>query len=91
MPRIFSNTGNRNKLQPRRIKAKPAWSEYLTEDNKFALSTDEIVRRRQTLLSKHNMFNGISMCACIHVKFSDICLNKYICVRYVFMHNNIHI
>jgi hypothetical protein len=56
---MFSNTGNKNKLQPRKVKPKPAWSEYLTEDNKFALSTDEIVRRKETLLSKHNIYGGI--------------------------------
>ena len=39
-------------------KKKPEWSPYLTEDNKFALSKDEILRRKLTLISKHNMFNG---------------------------------
>jgi hypothetical protein len=67
MPRIFSNTGNNNKLQSRKVKAKPAWSEYLTEDNKFALSTDEIVRRRQTLLSKHNIYGGILINVYIYI------------------------
>ena len=59
MPVSFSN--QRTKMiptQPRRVKAKPAWSDYLTVDNKFALSNEEILRRRQTLLSKHNVFNG---------------------------------
>ena len=39
-------------------KKKPEWSPYLTEDNKFALSKDEILRRKLTMISKHNMFNG---------------------------------
>ena len=59
----------RNKSTPNKTKAKspgshttpkkkPEWSPYLTEDNKFAISKDEILRRKLTLISKHNMFNG---------------------------------
>ena len=44
--------------QPKRVKGKPAWSDYLTADNKFALSSEEILRRKQTLLSRHNVFNS---------------------------------
>ena len=44
--------------KPIRVRAKPAWSDYLTEDNKFALSREEVLRRKGTLLSKHNVFNG---------------------------------
>lgn len=44
--------------KPLQIKQKPAWSEYLTDDNKFALTSGEIIRRKQTLLSKNNVFNN---------------------------------
>lgn len=40
------------------MKAKPAWSDYLTEDNRFALTKEEVLKRKQALLSKNNVFNG---------------------------------
>lgn len=58
MPRPISSPATRKQLPVRRTK--PAWSDYLTEDNKFALSNEEALRRKQTLLSKHNVFNGNS-------------------------------
>lgn len=59
MPRTMSSPGNKKPLAiPRRVRAKPAWSEYLTEDNRFALTKEETLRRKLTLLSKNNVFNG---------------------------------
>lgn len=43
-------------------KKKPEWSPYLTEDNKFALSKDELLRRKLSLISRHNLFNGELAC-----------------------------
>ena len=55
-----SPAGKKQASLPRRMKAKPAWSDYLTEDNKFALSKEEMLRRKQTMLSKNSIFNGNS-------------------------------
>jgi hypothetical protein len=41
----------------RRVKPKPAWSSYLTDDNRFALTKEEILRKKQLLISKHNILN----------------------------------
>lgn len=57
---MSSPAGKKQALLPRRMKAKPAWSEYLTEDKKFALTKEEMLRRKQTLLSKNSIFNGNS-------------------------------
>ena len=43
-------------------KKRPEWSPYLTEDNKFALSKDELLRRKLSLISRHNLFNGELAC-----------------------------
>jgi len=43
-------------------KKRPEWSPYLTEDNKFALSKDEMLRRKLSLISRHNLFNGELAC-----------------------------
>ena len=58
--RISSPAGKKQATLPRRMKAKPAWSDYLTEDNKFALTKEEMLRRKQTMLSKNSIFNGNS-------------------------------
>ena len=59
MPVTYAAYGQKKPVaQPRRVKAKPAWSDYLTADNKFALSSEEILRRKQALLSRHNVFNN---------------------------------
>lgn len=59
MPRTISSPANKKPLPAtRRVKAKPAWSDYLTEDNRFALTKEEILKRKQALLSKNNVFNG---------------------------------
>jgi hypothetical protein len=58
--RMSSPAGKKQTPLPRRMKAKPAWSDYLTEDNKFALTKEEILRRKQTMLSKNSIFNGTS-------------------------------
>ena len=61
MPVTYAAYGQKKPVaQPRRVKAKPAWSDYLTADNKFALSSEEILRRKQALLSRHNVFNSAS-------------------------------
>lgn len=59
MPRTISSPASKKPLPTtRRVKAKPAWSDYLTEDNRFALTKEEVLKRKQALLSKNNVFNG---------------------------------
>jgi hypothetical protein len=59
MPRTISSPASKKPLPTtRRVKAKPAWSDYLTVDNRFALTKEEVLKRKQALLSKNNVFNG---------------------------------
>ena len=61
MPRISSTTAVKQpSVANHRIRSKPAWSDYLTEDNRFALTKAEVLRRKTTLLSKNNVFNTVS-------------------------------
>ena len=61
MPRISSTTAVKQpSVATRRTRSKPAWSDYLTEDNRFALTKAEVLRRKKTLLSKNNVFKSVS-------------------------------
>ena len=61
MPRISSTTAVKQpSVANRRVRSKPAWSDYLTEDNRFALTKAEVLRRKKTLLSKNNDFNSVT-------------------------------
>ena len=61
MPRISSTTAVKQpSVANHRVRSKPAWSDYLTEDNRFALTKAEVLRRKKTLLSKNNVFNTVS-------------------------------
>jgi hypothetical protein len=48
------------KANVHRAKPKPEWSDYLTEDNRFALTKEEILKKKQLLVSRHNILNGTS-------------------------------
>jgi hypothetical protein len=61
MPRISSTTAVKQpSVANHRARSKPAWSDYLTEDNRFALTKAEVLRRKKTLLSKNNIFKSVS-------------------------------
>ena len=47
---------------------RPSWNSYLTDDDKFKLSKQELLQKKKLLVSKHNILTNSGSCTTVPVK-----------------------
>lgn len=68
--RLGSKLGKQKSAQAQANK--PEWNSYLTPDGQYALSKDEILRRKQLTISKHNILHSDSVHSSSILKSADL-------------------